>query len=99
MSGWLGWRWASITTTPCGTFRTWLPLGGPVLVSTCRSLWPGRWLFAVPTGTAASSVSHSLPLGMSSAVRFGPLTPSKSASSSSQVESGPAISRLSGPKR
>ena len=82
---------------PCGTFRTWLP-GRRVRCSASPSLL-GAGLALVPTGTAASSVAHSLPLGMSPGSRFGPLTPSKSASSSSQLESGPAISRLSGPKR
>ena len=99
MSGCLGWRWASITTMPCGTFSTRLPFGGPLSASTCCWSWPGRWLLALPTGTASSCFSHSLSFGMSDGVRLGPSTPSKSDSSSLQEESGPAISRLSGPKR
>ena len=94
-AGWSGWRSAWITTTPRGTSRICDPGGGPCLRLVVFGLRP----LALPIGTLSRSSSHFEPFGTCELLRFGPLTVSKSESSSSHEASGPAISRSSGPKR
>ena len=74
-------------------------LGGPVLRAELPVALARPLAFAVPSGTVGELGLAVAALGYVVAARFGPLTPSKSASSSLQVASGPAISRLFGPKR